>query len=359
MNVNHGVREVAVGPVESIAGWVEDVSETLLHGQCEFLLGAFVQFLQLGHLIVGQVLELAGLPQRLQRDVAQHLGLHVGHPGRVCQQEDEIVPVVAPVASTPLVQKDFLDQVVDGDRVAEDLGGFVAEHHQVGASAAVVVGHVVRAGSEGDEIEVGTGEEIADEAVEAGARLVAVGVGFFAPDDLGEIGLGQKAQRRTRFVVEIRRVGREAFACVVNECDIRSRAQDGVAQFLGVESAQGLVERQGVHEGAAGDVRSILRKAPERPCVELLSQGRRGFDGGNLGLDGRHVDVLLEAGDEFEAYRLEPEVDVMRVNRVGVGGPCLPDACDRTREETQHAAYALEVAQGAGFLRQHIHEFWV
>jgi hypothetical protein len=49
----------------------------------------------------------------------------------------------------------------------------------------------------------------------------------------------------------------------------------------------------------------------------------------------------------------------MRVYRVGVGGPCLPDACDRTREETQHAAYALEVAQGTGLLRQHIHEFRV
>jgi hypothetical protein len=114
-----------------------------------------------------------------------------------------------------------------------------------------------------------------------------------------------------------------------------------------------------MNERAAGDVRSVLRKAPERPCVELFSQRRRGFDGGNLGLDGRHVDVLLEAGDEFEAYRLEPEVDVMGVNRVGVGGARLPDACNRTREETQHASHALEIAQGTGFLGEHIHQFRV
>jgi len=52
-------------------------------------------------------------------------------------------------------------------------------------------------------------------------------------------------------------------------------------------------------------------------------------DGSDFGLDGRHVDVLLEAGDELETVRLEPEVDVMGVNCVGVGGTCLPNACNR------------------------------
>ena len=145
LDVDDGVGEVAGGAVEPVLRGVEDVPVALLNRDGELLLGGALEFGELGHLVVGEVLHLVGAAQLAQCNPAQHLDAHVVDASAVGNDEDEVVAVVSEVGAGALVAVDLLDQRLDAHCVARDAGGFEAEHHEVRAAAAVVVRHVVRA----------------------------------------------------------------------------------------------------------------------------------------------------------------------------------------------------------------------
>ena len=186
-----------------------------------------------------------------------------------------------------------------------------------------------------------------------------VDVGFLAADDLCQIGFGKKAQGHARAIVEVGRVGDEALACIVDVGDVGFRADHCIAQLLGRQAAQGVVERQRVHEHSAGDVGAVGRKAGVVRAVELLRQRRLAVDGGDLGAQRRVERRLVQARDDLGAGRFEPEVDVVGVHGIRIGRPVLPQPCNGAREQAQHAAHALKVAERGGLLRQQVDQLGV
>ena len=119
-----------------------------------------------------------------------------------------------------------------------------------------------------------------------------------------------------------------------------------------------------MQEGGAGNVGRVGRQAAIVRGVNALRQ-RVAFStgvagpaaGGDVVGDGRHEGGLAQARHQLLADRLLPQVDVVQVDGGRIGRTFLPQVGDGARQQAQHAAHALELAQGGGLAsqgRQHV-----
>ena len=81
------------------------------------------------------------------------------------------------------------------------------------------------------------------------------------------------------------------------------------------------------------------RAAAARACARAA---------GDVVGDRRQVGGLPQAGDDLLPDRLVAGIDVMQVHGGGVRRPLAPQVSDGARQQPQHAAHALEVAQRGG-----------
>ena len=178
---------------------------------------------------------------------------------------------------------------------------------------------------------------------------------FLAPDDLTQIGLGEKAHRRAGPVVEVGGLGDELLARFLDEGDVHRGTKERITQSLGREPLERIVEGQRVQKDGAGRVDYVGRQAAVMLGVDLLGQGLlcRPF-GGDIVSDRRHIGSLSQAGDDLLTDRLMARIDVVKMDRGCVTGLLFPQMRDRARQQPQHAAHPLEVAKcrrlpGQGF----------
>jgi hypothetical protein len=126
-----------------------------------------------------------------------------------------------------------------------------------------------------------------------------------------------------------------------------------LTSVAGDSALEAVVEGQGVEQDGAGRVGAVGRQPAVVLSVHCLREGALvAFDGGDVGLDGRDQLALAQASDDLLADGLEAGVQVVQVDRVGVRRALFPEPGDGAGQEAQHAAHALEVAEGGGLLAQ-------
>jgi hypothetical protein len=202
------------------------------------MLGALVPLLDPVLLMIRQLVEPLRAAQLGQRQSPNHLVPHLLLAGLVGQQEDEVVAVDPQAAAGIFLCVDATDQLGDGDIVRCNLDGIEPHEDQGGLTVARVVGRLVGTAGEGVEVEDGPAEDRLDAVVELGAGLAGIRVLLLTAQDLGQVGLGQKAQRDVRAVVQIGRALHEAPPGVVDEAqvgagreEVDQRSSSGVAPF--------------------------------------------------------------------------------------------------------------------------------
>ena len=188
------------------------------------------------------------------------------------------------------------------------------------------------------------------------AGLARVHVPLRAPDDLAQVGLGEKAHRRTRPIVEVGGFRDELPARFLDEAHVHGRPQHRVAELLRRQPLERIVEREGVHQDRPRDVPRIGRHPAVVHGVDLLRECAPGLRSRrpcrHVSRDRRGEGGLLEPRHDLLADRLVARVDVVQVDRGGVRGPVLPQVRDGARQQPQHAAHALEVGQRRGLAGQ-------
>ena len=301
--------------------------------------------------MLGQLRQPFRAQQRLQGQPPDRGALHVRGALRVRHREHQVVAQHAQRRTLrPLAGVDARDQLRRRVHAVADRHPVIGRHDQPRAPVADVVRHVERPARKGHQLERFPRKHPLDAVVQVGARVAGVHVLFFAADDEAQIGLRQEPQRRARTVVEIGRSGHEPAARLFDEADVGSRAEQRVAQPLRRQPLERVVERQRVHEDGARDVGPVGRQAAVPGGVDPLGQRRASLapGGGDVVGDRRQVGGLPQAGDDLLADRLMAQVDVVQVDGGGVRGLRLPKLRDGARQQPQHAAHALEVAQRGG-----------
>ena len=141
-------------------------------------------------------------------------------------------------------------------------------------------------------------------------------------------------------------MGSELLACVLDEAQVEFRADDRIAQLLERDSSELIVEGQRVHEDRARDIGSVGRHAtvvlPVNRLGEcrLIDTSRR-----NIVRDRRQVCRLPESCDDLTLNSFKARIDMMHMYCSCVVGLLLPQVCNGTRQQPQHAAHSLKVAE--------------
>ena len=197
-----------------------------------------------------------------------------------------------------------------------------------------------------------------DTVVKLGPGFPSVNVLFLAPDDLAQIGLGEKAHRCAGAVVEISGLGDELLARLFDEGDVRRGAKEGIPQLLGREALERIVEGQCVQEDGPGNVNRVGRQAAVILGIDLLGQGLLSrLAGGDIVGDRRYIGGLTEACDDLLADRLIPRIDMVEMDRGRIGRPLFPQMGDRARQQPQHATHPLEIVERGHLAGQGLQHF--
>ena len=254
-----------------------------------------------------------------------------------------------------LARVDALDQLGDGLHRRADGDGVIGRHDELRPSVPDLVRHVEGSPGEGRHLEHAAAEDLADAVVQMRPGLARVHVPLRAPDDLAQVGLGEKAHRGARPIVEIGGLRDELPARFLDEAHVHGRTQDRVAELLRRESLQRVVEREGVHQDRPRDVSRTGRHPAVVHRVDLLRERTLVLrPGRHVAGDRRGEGGLLQARHDLLADRLVARVDVVEMDRGGVRGPLRPQVRDGAREKPQHAAHALEVGKRRGLAGQRL-----
>ena len=149
----------------------------------------------------------------------------------------------------------------------------ICQNSQLRPAIANLVGDVERPAGETCRVEGLAAEDLPDTVVEFGPGFARVHVLFFAPDDLAQIGFGEKAHRRAGAVVEISGLGDELLTRLFDEGDVSRGAKEGIPQLLRREALERIVEGECVQEDGAGNVDRVGRQAAVILGIDLLGQG--------------------------------------------------------------------------------------
>ncbi len=354
------VRKVHEAASEAVAGGVEDVPVCLLDGDRQLLLGTPVLLAYLILLVIGEFGQALGLLQFAQREATAAPVLHVRLAGFLGRDEHEVIAQGSERgAFGALAREDAFGQVGRLLDRRPNRHGVVGQDDELGLSVAHFVRHVERSSGEGDRVEDRALEDPADAIVQFGAGLGAVDVLFLTPDDLAQVRFGQEAQRGGGAVVQVGGLGNELLACVLDEADVEGRPEHGVAEPVGCEPFERLVECQRVHEDGARRVLRVWRQAAVMSCVDFLGERLLAGRAGDVVGDGRGVVVLAQPGQDLLTDRLVARIDVVQVDRRRVAGPFGPELADRARQQPKHAAHALEGGECRRFAGQGLQDLGV
>ena len=361
LDFDGGVLKIGAGNIYPVAGREEQMPIRLLNGDGQFLLGTRFELPHLVLLMLGQVRQAVWAPQGPQGQAEAGAALHLrpamrvgGHEGKMVAQHPQ------GRAFGTLARVDALNQIRHFAHQSVDGHGVVGQHDQLGAAVAHFVRHIERAAGEVDGVEGGAVEDVPDAVVQFGAGVAGIHVALLAADDLVEVRLRQKTHGSAGAVVQIGGVRNELRAGFFDEADVQGWRQHRIAQLLGGKALQRFVEGQSVHEDRAGGVGGVRRQFPVVFGVQAL--GKRAIlpaASRDVIGNGRREGGLAQTGDDLLPNGFMPQVDVVRMDGRGVRRPLLPKMGDGAGKQAQHAAHALELADGGGLAGQRLQNFGV
>lgn len=210
-----------------------------------------------------------------ERQTPGHLRPHIGDAVGFRHDKRQIVAIVAPVRTGPFVQKDFGDQVGNGNHIRRNAGRIVADQNQPWLPFAGVVRNIVRPRRKCFEVQGPPVKYFANTVIKLRAHFGRADLLLLPSYHLRQVRFSQKPQWHIRPVVEVGRISDEALARIVYEANIGAGRHYRIPQLFGRQAAQHVVEGERVKQHAARNVRAIGRHAFVMLQIEFLSQRRR------------------------------------------------------------------------------------
>ena len=135
-------------------------------------------------------------------------------------------------------------------------------------------------------------ENLPDTVVQFCPSFARIDMLIFAPDNLTQIGLGEKAHRRAGPIIEISGLGDEFLAGLLNKADVGPWPHHRIARLLGRKPLKRIVEGERVHKDGPRYVCGIGWQAAMVFCVNFLRQCTGIGRSGNVVGNRRYISVL-------------------------------------------------------------------